>query len=145
MSTTTRFILGLVIGLIAATIVSVMQTGALFNPVLLIAFIVATTAGTLLGLRGQPSVQKPRQRKAKSDEASVESSSDGDREFGLVKWFNVSKGFGFIVRDGGEEIFVHFRSIQGKGRRGLKDGQRVSFVVVENDKGPQAEDVAPED
>jgi cold shock CspA family protein len=67
----------------------------------------------------------------------------GPREEGEVKWFNVSKGFGFICRDNGEEIFVHFRSIVGKdsGRRGLRDGQRVSYLVVESDKGPQAEEV----
>ncbi|MEM8660565.1 MAG: cold shock domain-containing protein, partial [Pseudomonadota bacterium] len=63
------------------------------------------------------------------------------REVGSVKWFNVSKGYGFITKDDGEEIFVHFRSIKGGGRRGLKDGQRVSFVVVQSEKGPQAEDV----
>ena len=62
-----------------------------------------------------------------------------------MKWFNVSKGFGFIVREDGEEIFVHFRSIRGEDRehRSLRDGQRVSFVVTDSDKGPQAEDVEP--
>ncbi|MEP0202153.1 MAG: cold-shock protein [Halioglobus sp.] len=58
-----------------------------------------------------------------------------------MKWFNVSKGFGFITLDNDEEIFVHFRSIRGEGRRSLRDGQRVSFVVADSDKGPQAEDV----
>jgi len=67
----------------------------------------------------------------------------GEREEGEVKWFSMNKGFGFIRRDNGEEIFVHYRSIRGenKGRRGLRDGQRVSFVVVDSDKGPQAEEV----
>ena len=68
--------------------------------------------------------------------------SDGNRESGEVKWFNANKGFGFITRDNGEDIFVHFRSIRGKGRRVLRDGQRVEFVVAESDKGLQAEDVA---
>ncbi|HEY6130493.1 MAG TPA: cold-shock protein [Halioglobus sp.] len=67
------------------------------------------------------------------------------RASGTVKWFNVSKGFGFIVKDDGEEIFVHFRSIRGEGRRGLRDGQKVNFVVAQSDKGPQAEDVVGED
>ena len=71
-------------------------------------------------------------------------SGDDKREFGEVKWFNASKGFGFIIKDDGDEIFVHFRSIRGEGRRGLRDGQRVSFVVVDSQKGPQAEDVAAE-
>ena len=65
----------------------------------------------------------------------------GPREEGQVKWFNVSKGFGFITKDNGEEIFVHFRSIRGEGRRGLREGERVSFVESRTDKGPQAEDV----
>ena len=65
------------------------------------------------------------------------------RERGQVKWFNVSKGYGFVTRESGEDVFVHFRSIRGKGRRMLHEGQRVEFTVVEGDKGPQAEDVAP--
>ncbi|MGB1140775.1 MAG: cold-shock protein [Halioglobus sp.] len=78
--------------------------------------------------------------------AAVDSDFDtGDRETGQVKWFNVSKGFGFIIKDDGEEIFVHFRSIRGEGRRSLRDGQRVSFVVTDSEKGPQAEDVTPDD
>ena len=71
------------------------------------------------------------------------SHSNDEREEGEVKWFNVSKGFGFIRRDNDEEIFVHFRSIRSKnpGRRGLRDGARVTYVVVNSDKGPQAEEV----
>ena len=62
------------------------------------------------------------------------------REQGIVKWFNDSKGFGFIQRDSGEDIFVHFRAIQGDGYRSLKDGEKVEFSVVEGDKGLQAEE-----
>ncbi len=68
--------------------------------------------------------------------------SSGNRETGNVKWFNANKGFGFITRDSGDDIFVHFRSIRGEGRRVLRDGQRVEFAVVQSDKGLQAEDVA---
>jgi len=64
------------------------------------------------------------------------------RELGSVKWFNANKGFGFITRDSGDDVFVHFRSIRGDGHRVLKDGQRVEFEVTEGDKGLQAEDVA---
>ena len=64
-----------------------------------------------------------------------------DREQGIVKWFNDSKGFGFIQRDSGEDIFVHFRAIQGDGYRSLKDGEKVEFTVVEGQKGLQAEEV----
>lgn len=65
------------------------------------------------------------------------------REAGVVKWFNTSKGFGFISRDSGDDIFVHFRAIRGEGHRVLVEGQRVEFSVVERDKGLQAEDVVP--
>lgn len=68
--------------------------------------------------------------------------AEGPRESGQVKWFNASKGFGFITRDTGEDIFVHFRSIRGDGHRVLKDGQRVEFSVSMGDKGLQADDVA---
>ncbi len=64
-----------------------------------------------------------------------------NREQGIVKWFNDSKGFGFIQRNSGEDIFVHFRAIQGDGYRSLKDGEKVEFTVVEGQKGLQAEEV----
>lgn len=64
------------------------------------------------------------------------------REIGTVKWFNAAKGFGFITRSNGEDIFVHFRSIQGKGHRSLGEGQKVLFAVAEGDKGLQAVEVS---
>ena len=64
-----------------------------------------------------------------------------DQERGTVKWFNAAKGFGFITRENGEDVFVHFRSIQGKGHRSLGEGQEVIFSVTEGDKGLQAVDV----
>jgi cold shock protein len=67
--------------------------------------------------------------------------SSTDRETGTVKWFNTSKGFGFISRDSGDDIFVHFRAIRGEGHRVLVEGQRVEFSVMQRDKGLQAEDV----
>lgn len=79
----------------------------------------------------------------KSTPDTARPAPEGPREEGTVKWFNVSKGFGFITKDNGEEIFVHFRSIRGEGRRSLRDDQRVSFVEAQSDKGPQAEDVEP--
>ncbi|WP_405121115.1 cold-shock protein [Pseudomonas leptonychotis] len=73
---------------------------------------------------------------------NTSSSQDlGDRETGTVKWFNTSKGFGFISRDSGDDIFVHFRAIRGEGHRVLVEGQRVEFAVMQRDKGLQAEDV----
>jgi cold shock protein len=65
-----------------------------------------------------------------------------DRENGTVKWFNESKGFGFIERDEGRgDVFVHFSAISGDGFRNLAEGQRVEFIVTQGDKGPKAEEV----
>jgi len=63
------------------------------------------------------------------------------KETGIVKWFNVKKGFGFITRDAGDDIFVHYRNIEGNGRRAIAEGDRVQFVVIEGDKGLQADEV----
>ncbi|XOF35432.1 MAG: cold-shock protein [Candidatus Electrothrix sp. YB6] len=60
---------------------------------------------------------------------------------GTVKWFNDSKGFGFIAQDGGADVFVHHSSINSEGFRTLQEGQRVTFDVVEGAKGPAAENV----
>ena len=64
-----------------------------------------------------------------------------DRETGKVKWFNSNKGFGFITRDEGTDIFVHYSAIRGDGFRSLAEEQMVEFTVVEGEKGPQATDV----
>ena len=83
-----------------------------------------------------------RRRRQRSSGTMVESDVEDGRERGVVKWFNVKKGFGFITWDEGEDVFVHFRSIRGQGHRSLAEGQRVKFSVVRGDKGPQAEDVS---
>lgn len=64
-----------------------------------------------------------------------------ERETGTVKWFNASKGYGFIERDQGEDLFVHYTAIVGDGYRSLVEGQRVEFDVVEGQKGLQAQNV----
>lgn len=64
-----------------------------------------------------------------------------DRQLGTVKWFNDAKGFGFISRDNGPDVFVHFRAIQGNGFKSLQEGQQVTFKVVQGQKGMQAEEV----
>jgi CspA family cold shock protein len=60
---------------------------------------------------------------------------------GKVKWFNESKGFGFIEQDNGKDVFVHFSAIAGSGFKTLAEGQRVSFEVTQGQKGPQASNV----
>ena len=64
-----------------------------------------------------------------------------DRETGTVKWFNSTKGFGFIERDEGKDVFVHYSAINSTGYRSLEEGQQVEFTVVQGQKGPQAQDV----
>lgn len=64
-----------------------------------------------------------------------------DRMKGIVKWFNNAKGFGFITRDDGDDVFVHFRSIRGDGYRTLTQGQQVEFQLMDGPKGLHAEDV----
>ena len=64
-----------------------------------------------------------------------------DRERGTVKWFNEAKGFGFIERENGDDVFVHHSAIQAEGFRTLPEGQQVEFEVVQGPKGPAAESV----
>ena len=148
-----KLAISLIVAAIAAAItVYVGSHGGFIS--LFAAFAAATVVTSLLGsikapasvsapASASPSASKdsPAKDRSKPTPASNKKPSGGKREEGLVKWFNVSKGFGFISRENGEEIFVHFRSIRGEGRRSLRDGQRVSFVVADSDKGLQAEQV----
>lgn len=67
-----------------------------------------------------------------------------NRESGTVKWFDNAKGYGFIQRPAGDDVFVHFRQIRGEGYRSLHEGQQVRFSIMQGEKGVQAEDVAIE-
>jgi CspA family cold shock protein len=66
-----------------------------------------------------------------------------ERENGVVKWFNNTKGYGFIMRENGDDVFVHYSEIRGEGYRTLVEGQQVEFTVTQGQKGPQAQEVIP--
>jgi len=66
-----------------------------------------------------------------------------DRIIGTVKWFNGTKGYGFIEREDGPDVFVHYSAIQAEGYRNLQEGQQVEFSVEQGAKGPQASNVVP--
>ncbi|MDP2381123.1 MAG: cold-shock protein, partial [Pseudohongiella sp.] len=113
-----------------------LQTSSSTSLILAIAGLVFVFSGFSAWLSLRTVNARPAHRPAKSGvsskrEAAVKianpqgAASGAKREAGQVKWFNASKGFGFITRDSGEDIFVHFRSIRGDGHRVLKDGQRV--------------------
>lgn len=146
MSLIAKLLIALVVAVAASALTTLMMTGEWFDFRILIGFFFATTGTALLvsgGAPAHPTARSSIATNTTNDNSS--STSSGDRVEGEVKWFNMSKGFGFIKQDNGEEIFVHFRSIRGEGRRGLRDGQRVSFTVADSDKGPQADDVVAED
>ena len=134
-----KIAISIVIGLIAYAISELtLKDGIQFSGTvpeigLLLLFIATSFASQLIG--GGSS--------SESESESESSYSSSDRETGTVKWFNVRKGYGFITRDAGDDVFVHFRNIEGSGRRAIEEGQRVSFVVTTGDKGLQADEVSP--
>ncbi|MGE4406833.1 cold shock domain-containing protein membrane protein [Pseudomonas sp.] len=123
----------------------VLQAAVLLAPLPEIAGQPATLASLLLAfvavLLHLATIQASGGQPATRTRASTPPSAG--RETGTVKWFNTSKGFGFISRDSGDDVFVHFRAIRGEGHRVLVEGQRVEFTIMMRDKGLQAEDVIP--
>ncbi len=110
-----------------------------------LACFVTAQAAVSVGARKQPVRARQRQPRARREPARREPA--GDRESGIVKWFDPTKGFGFIIRDAGGDIFVHRRSIRadGTGDRELREGARVTFVAVERSRGSRAEEVSTQD
>ncbi|MBR9883365.1 MAG: cold-shock protein [Oceanospirillales bacterium] len=112
------------------------------NAVVLGVTFVIVLAAALISALGQSASSPSRSSSRPYAESEDEESENDGREEGTVKWFNVSKGFGFITRSNGDDVFVHFRNIRGRGHRSLTEGQRVRFNVHQSDKGLQAEDVS---
>lgn len=134
----------IVIAVIATLIVGapvVLIDLQLTNVQLLIALFLVSLASAMSAAQQGQKTRRSNSKKP-SPPPARSSYNKAQRESGSVKWFNASKGFGFITRDSGDDIFVHFRSIRGEGHRVLHDGQRVEFAISEGDKGLQAEDVA---
>ncbi len=151
-----HLIAAIVIGILTGGLVASMQPGSFFAAWLAcscaaILGIVATRLldGPMLqrataSIRAQlDAIASRREQATPRSSARPVSAGGGAREQGVVKWFNYSKGFGFITRDNGADIFVHFKSIaaDGDGKRSLREGQRVEFDITEGDKGPQADNV----
>lgn len=107
----------------------------------LISFALALVAIAIAGSSSGASASATRSQSKGASSVSNEDGATGS-ETGTVKWFNVNKGFGFITTSEGEDVFVHFRSIRGRGRRSLRQGQSVCFDLTKGDKGIQAENVS---
>ena len=147
----------LVIGIIMAVLASIplyllslggYQLQLVHLPVFLVSllvFFIGTAVWSARGVQtsgGRSSTPRYRSRsRSSAPPPSGNVQPRGPRETGTVKWFNVNKGFGFISREDGSDIFVHFRSIRGYGHRVLEEGQQVEFGVVMGEKGDQAHDV----
>jgi len=131
-----NLLISIVVGIIVYFIAGYIQHGVLVIPNSFgeIAALVVIAAGVFIGsLLGAP---------ASTTAGQAEHAGNG-RELGTVKWFNVKKGYGFITRDQGDDVFVHYRNIKGQGRRAISEGQRVEFNVVNSEKGLQADEVEP--
>lgn len=112
-------------------------------PVSLLALLSAAAAVTLqaLAARRRANGEATTTQAASTYPGAARDSAPSNRRIGTVKWFNTSKGFGFICPDEGDDVFVHFRAIRGQGHRFLVEGQRVEFSVQTRERGLQAEDV----
>lgn len=141
--TTKRIVISLISAFVASIVISLVPENLSNVVTSVITFLVIFCAVLFGAFTG---AARPAGRAAASGSsataASISKRDSGiDSETGTVKWFNIKKGYGFITRDSGEDVFVHYRNILGSGRRSIADGQRVSFIVVDGDKGLQADEV----
>ena len=126
--------LGILIGVILTMFVHPINTALMVAGGLLV---IAIIFSMLRSFARRSSRKSSGQRTPKASRAS-----SGQTQ-GTVKWFNYKKGFGFIEQENGDDVFVHHRSIIGKGRKSLREGQKVLMDIVDGDKGLQAENVSP--
>ncbi|MFT7133425.1 MAG: CspA family cold shock protein [Cyclobacteriaceae bacterium] len=146
-----NIILSLIIGSIAY-VISQIFSGSVHVPTepefgVLATFILAVFLGrsVLPATTSKPPRRNQSKPAARQDSKPARrAASNSKKEAGTVKWFNIKKGFGFITRDEGDDIFVHYRNIEGNGRRAINEGQRVRFLVINGDKGLQADEVEAE-
>ena len=137
------FIRNILISITMALLAAFVLNGSvgLLSPDTIILFVFMLVSCVLASLNLAAGGETRDEGAGSSAQSSVNNHAAGSRDTGQVKWFNSSKGFGFITRDDGQDVFVHFRSIRGEGRRFLRDGQRVAFETGQGEKGLQAEDV----
>jgi len=114
------------------------EQGPTFYVLAWLMFLAAAAIAQIMG----PSSSSASNSSRNEDMDNNESDGPEGCETGVVKWFNVNKGFGFITTDAGDDVFVHFRSIRGQGRRSLRQGQAVRFDLSEGEKGMQADNVS---
>lgn len=137
--TTKIFIASFIVAVVLSLLAYFVNLDSLF-PALVAYFCMALLSGCLTTFwvvrpRSEPSTKKQKRSRKRQKDL-------GPKEVGSVKWFSASKGYGFVTRESGEDIFVHFRSIDGKGHRILQQGDKVEFAVTQGDKGLQAENVS---
>ena len=144
------FLAAIAIAALAAAVVTEISHRVIpGNQVGLLVMIFLACLVTALAVARMGGREAPVQRRERPPRARPRASSEtkGERESGVVKWFDPTKGFGFIIRDVGGDVFVHRRSIRtdGTGDRELREGARVTFVAVERSRGWRAEEVSTQD
>jgi len=133
------FIASFIVAAILSLLAYLINIESLF-PALVAYFCIALISACLTTfwiIRPHSEPSEKKQKRSKKSKKDL-----GPKEVGSVKWFNSSKGYGFITRESEEDIFVHFRSIVGKGHRILQQGDKVEFAVTNGDKGLQAVEVS---